>query len=701
MLSKPPFKLKTLVLSLALTPMALNSLMTVADHADLEELLVVASQDRRQIDVSDTVEITPDSAALLRKAPGANVNGNGPLTGIPQYRGMYGGRINVEVNGTTLSAGGPNWMDPPLSYAPAAQLDSLEVYRGIAPVSAGQETIGGAINAKTWSGEFSDGDEFVSSGRVRIGGQSVNDGSLASAAIVAANRQHRFKVSALTEQADDAEFADGKIIPSEYDRQRYDIGYGFQRDGHTLQIDFGRNETNDSGTAALPMDIGYIDTDLGSVRYQLEHNNWSVSGKIYYSNIEHGMTNYELRQAPMMESMWRRNIATGDNLGFKVLAESTDEHGSWRFGVDGHGEEHNANIDNPNAPMFFVTAFNDAQRDVLGVFAERSYTLNKQWLGEFGLRYNRVTMDADEIDGTPAMMMPVGAALRDNFNNAERQHIDDNVDWVAKFYYQADQRSSYYMGVARKSRSVSYQERYLWIPLQATGGLADGRTYTGNLELDPEVAHEFELGVDYQHGGLQFSPRIFYRDVSDYIQGTESNDMTAVMFVNMMNMMNGTSNAVPLQFNNVDATFYGADMDWSYTIDERWSVNGIVNYVRAKRDDVSDDLYRIAPLNGMVAVNYTENNWSLAVESVLYAAQEKISATNSEEKTSGYGLLNVKGYWQMNSEWRLGFGVDNVLDKKYQDHLAGYNRAVNPDISVGDRLPGYGRNLFARIDYQW
>jgi iron complex outermembrane receptor protein len=697
MLSRSPSEFKTLSLSLSL---ALTPLAVTADHTDLEELLVVASQDRRQIDVADTVEITPDSATLLRKAPGANVNGNGPLTGIPQYRGMYGARINVEVNGTMLSAGGPNWMDPPLSYAPAAQLESLEIYRGIAPVSAGQETIGGAINAKTWSGDFSTGDEFVSSGRVRIGGQSVNDGSLASAAIVAANSQHRFKVSALTEQADDAEFSDGDITPSEYERQRYDIGYGFQHNGHTIQIDFGRNETNDSGTAALPMDIGYIDSDLGSVSYQLQRDDWSLSANVYYSNIEHGMTNYELRNAPMMDTMWRRNVASGDNLGFNIVTEINDEHGVWRIGVDAHGEKHNSNIDNPNAPMFFVTAFNDAERDIFGVFAERTYTLNKQWLGEFGLRYNRVEMDADEVDGTPAMMPP-GMVLRDNFNNAQRQHNDDNVDWVAKLYYQATDHSSYYIGAARKSRSASYQERYLWIPLQATGGLADGRTYTGNLELDPEVAHEIELGVDYQHGALQFSPRIFYRDVDDYIQGTQSTDMAAVMFVNMMNMMNGTSNEAPLEFNNVEAKFYGLDMDWSYTIDERWSVSGIVNYVRAERDDISDDLYRIAPLNGVVAVNYLQNDWSLTIESVLYAKQDKISETNSEQKTSGYGLLNVKGYWQLSNEWRLGFGVDNLLDKKYQDHLAGYNRASNPDIATGERLPGYGRNVFARIDYQW
>lgn len=672
-----------------------------AANANIEEVVVVDSLDRRQIDVADTVDITADSAALLHKAPGANVNGNGPLTGIPQYRGMYGPRINIEVNGMTLSSGGPNWMDPPLSYAPAAQLESLEVYRGIAPVSAGQETIGGAINAKTWSGEFAGGDEAEISTRIRLGSQSVNAASLASAAVIVANKNHRLKVSALTEQAEDAEFADGDITPTEYDRQRYDIGYGYQRDGHTIQLDVGRNETGDSGTPALPMDIVYIDSDLASLRYTLEQDDWSFEAKIYYSDIGHGMTNYHLRQSPMA-AMWRQNIATGQNRGFKMSSEIKDQQGSWRLGVDGHSESHNSDIDNPNNPMFFVVNFNEAERDVLGVFAERMQSLNEHWQAELGLRYNRVEMDADIVNGTPAVMgMTPAIMLRDSFNNAQRQQSDDNIDWVGKLYYQTETATTYYLGLARKSRSASYQERYLWLPLEATGGLADGRTYTGNINLDPEVAHEIELGMDYKTGALTLSPRFFYRDVDDFIQGTVTSNMSAAMFVNMMNMMNGTSNAAPLEFNNVDAEFYGFDMDWAYSINHYWSLSGVVNYVRGKRKDIADDLYRIAPANTTFALNYQSNRWAITAESVLYAEQDKVSATNSEQETAGYGLLNIKGYWQINNEFRLGFGVDNITDKNHQNHLSGYNRVANTDIPRGDRLSGYGRNVFARVDYQW
>ena len=43
-----------------------------------------------------------DPADLLRYAPGAAVNRNGPLTAISQYRGMFGSRINTQVDGLNV-----------------------------------------------------------------------------------------------------------------------------------------------------------------------------------------------------------------------------------------------------------------------------------------------------------------------------------------------------------------------------------------------------------------------------------------------------------------------------------------------------------------------------------------------------------------------------------------------------------------------
>ena len=167
----------------------------------------------------------------------------------------------------------------------------------------------------------------------------------------------------------------------------------------------------------------------------------------------------------------------------------------------------------------------------------------------------------------------------------------------------------------------------------------------------------------------------------------------------MMNTMNGTNRPDPLQFSNVDAKLYGFDMDWAWHLDQHWSLSGVVNYVRGKRRDIDDELYRIAPANATFRLNYAASNWSTTLENVLFSAQNQVSDTNREQETAGYGIVNINGTWQVTPQLQLAAGVDNLFDKEYFDHLGGYNRAANPDIDRGSRLPGYGTNLFARVLY--
>ncbi len=666
----------------------------------LEELVVSARHDTRTIDVADALSISPDVAELLREAPGANINTNGPITGIPQYRGMFGPRIAVVLDGNQLAPAGPNWMDPPLSYAVTAQLETLEVYRGIAPVSVAQESLGGAINARKRRIPFGTDSTFKVDGRLVGSAQSVNGGYQLDADIQAASDRHRVKIGAMTQQGDDAEFDGGEILPTSYERERYDIGYGFKLGDHSVQLDYGYNDTGPSGTPALPMDIDYFTGDLYEFSYAYAPADGpSVTATLYGSDLDHGMTNFHLRPPPP-DAARRQNIAVTDNRGFTIEASLADESGRWTAGVDGFSEDHDSNIDNPRNPMFFVVNFNGAERDVFGAFLQRQQQLADDWTGQLGLRVNRVSADAGEVDGTPAMIMPPAMMLRDAFNAADREQEDTNLDVVLRLDHQLSSTLGLYAGAAQKQRSASYQERYLWLPLEATGGLADGQLYIGNIELEPERSRGLELGLDLLGVNLSLRPRLFYNRVDDYIQGTPLDAMhPATMMVRMMNRANGTNRPDPLQFNNVDAELYGFDMDWHWRLGDRWSLSGLVNYVRGKRRDNSDDLFRIAPPNMTTRLNYAGARWQLSLESVLYASQENVSAASREHASPGYGIVNLRGRWQFSDSVELAAGVDNLFDKVYQPHISGLNRVANADLAVGERLPGYGTNLFGRITY--
>ena len=675
---------------------------SVTSSQVLEEIIVTEKHDARTIEVSSALSVSPDPAQLLRDAPGANVATNGPLSGIPQYRGLFGPRIAMSLNGNQLAPAGPNWMDPPISYAVTAQLETLEVYRGIAPVSAAQETLGGVIDARTRRIDFGNDDGFYAEGRVVASAQSVNDGFQLDSDLQAANSRHRVKLGLMAQGGNDSEFPGGSVVPSRYERKRYDLGYGFHNGAHVLQLDIAHNDTGDSGTPALAMDIKYVHGGMLTLTHSYKpYSGPSVIASIYAQDLSHEMTNFHLRPAPT-QNLWRETVATSENLGLKLHSALETNSGVWSMGADYFEEHHDSDIENPNDPTFFVNSFNGAKRKVLGAFVEHERSLSHSISTELGLRVNRVASNAGEVEGTPAMAMPPAEALRDTFNNAVRSQRELNTDLFGKLNYVLDERTKLYAGAALKYRAPSYQERYLWLPLEATAGLADGQLYLGNPRLDSERAAQFEFGVDFARPGLQLHPRFFYYRIDDYIQGNPlSEDHPASILVRMLNNRNGLDRADPLQFTNVNAELLGFDMDWFVSLGDRFSFSGLINLVRGKRRDINDDLYRIPPANMTLRLEYTCGAWTTVAESVSYASQDNVSAANREQTTSDYTTVNLRGVWQASNALELTLGIDNLFAREYTPHLGGYNRVENPDIGFLARLPAEDVNVFARIAYQF
>jgi len=87
---------KQWVCALALT-LNLGCLSIHGIAAETPATIQVKSSALEQIDQvtvtpSEQSYTAPDAAEVLTSVPGANVNKNGPMTGIVQYRGMYGTR---------------------------------------------------------------------------------------------------------------------------------------------------------------------------------------------------------------------------------------------------------------------------------------------------------------------------------------------------------------------------------------------------------------------------------------------------------------------------------------------------------------------------------------------------------------------------------------------------------------------------------
>lgn len=663
---------------------------------------------------------TLDAADLLKRVPGANVHRNGPLTGIAYFRGLYNEPVNVLTDGMSLKNAGPNSMDSRMSYIPVTMIRSVKTWRGVTPVSTGLETMGGSVITESRKVDFTDTSRFEVHGLGAAGYSWVNDGRYGAVLAGVANEHYRVHFSGTTERGDDYRYKGDTVLdPTEYARDTYQVGLGIKRSGHEFGVTYDNKHTGFSGTPSLPMDIRYVDADVVHGDY-----GWDIGtvGKVkfkgWYQSSRHVMTNFHLRQQPPDPAMFR-SMKTDVEAGGYQFAWTLPEilNGELEMGVDGDVAAHNTLVENPNNAAFFVEAFNDVKRKRWGAYAEwRGEPVDRLYLLA-GVRYRHTMMDAGRVDALPARMLQGPGVLRDRFNNANRRQRQNDVDIALDLRYSVNDNLDLTLGLGRKTQAPTYQQRYLWLPIEATGGLADGRVYVGNVGLDSQKAYEVVAGFDWRLdevwglSNLYFEPRGFYRYINDYIQGVAVSDPVVRAVANNL-LPNGCPNGPAtgadcvLQYANINAQMYGADAQAGFAVGDHWRVDGLLNYTRGERLSGPDDnLYRIAPFNGRLKVTYSIWDFAFSTEYVGALRQNKVANFNNERKTSDWSILNVRLQYHPSYKYvnglKVALGVDNIFDNEYADHLNGINRARGNKLAVGDRVRNPGRNVYATLSYEF
>ncbi|PWE18070.1 TonB-dependent receptor [Marinicauda salina] len=635
----------------------------------------------------------PDAAGLVARLPGAALIDNGAVSGQVQYRGLFGPRAPVAVDGAAVLSGGPNLMDPPLHYAPMPLVERIEVDRGVAAVSRGPG-LGGGVNVVLKSVDFADGHALRPSADMMTAVRSV-DGSYAAGGVAGLSSEgRRIQVLFSREAGGDAVFPGGDIPNSGHERTVFGIGGGVASGDHAFDLSWRRLDTGPTGNAPFAMDINFVDTDIARATYEGAFGALLVDAAIGWTDVAHGMDNFT--QRPLADPMRRRfTRANADAVTAEFTLGLPVAGGDLELGVDREEARHDVTITNPDNREFFVETLPDIAIDRTGAFAE--------WTGavfglesELGVRLDRHEESAGEADLGSAL--PMGPrVLAASYNLADRDNEETTMDAVARFWRETDGPVTWRLTLARKTRMPGYVERFAWLPTPASGGLADGNTYVGDLDLDPETAWSVEAGVDWRGDGAYVRPTVYYRRVDDFIQGVPFDATPGVVDspTEMVSAMNG--DPTPLRFANVDAEFVGADIDFGWRIAPDWRIDGVASWVRGERRDIDDALYRMAPPRLLIDLTWDRPDWSLSLESRFVAEQDRVSATNDEAVTPGHVVLGIGLDWYARDNVLVSLGVENLLDEDYERHLAGYNRVADADVPVGARLPGAGRGVYARV----
>lgn len=667
-------------------------------QSSLEDVIVVSGH---RTEAPTEIKISPDTAPLqggditylTARTPGGARIANGELSGQMQYRGLFGERLNLRVDGQNFASGGPNLMDPVFHYAPAPLISAVVIDRGVSPVSQGPG-LGGGSDAIFKRIDYVDAETPNLGYDLSVGGRSVNKSVSTGGVIGASTKKWRFNVLGAFEEGDDTVFGDGTIGGTAFERAVFGLSAGVKTDVGEVTVDLRRHNANPTGNPQFPMDIQYIDTDFAKLGYNHNFGGVALQANVNYSDVAHLMDNFSLRPAPAAASQ-RATLADAETIGADISIAFDGLGGTVSLGLDGQTVAHDAVITNPNNDTFSVTPFPDVSMDRLGGFAQWDGATSSVNL-QLGLRVDRHEYDAGEAElGTALPMGP--RMLAANFNAADRSGQDTTVDGVARIWTEAKSGLLWRGTLAHKQRLPGYIQRYGWLPINASGGLADGNIYVGDLTLNPETALIAEAGFDYANQRAYFRPTLYLRSIDDFIQGVAFDDTVGVVDtpVEMIAAMNGDS--TPLQWGNVDARIAGFDMDAGYDFDGPLRIDGVANYVRGKRRDIDDNLYRIAPPNLTLGLTYEASKWSATFETRAVAKQNDVSVTNSELKTDGYASFSLYGDWQVKDSVKLSAGIENLFDEVYEDHLAGYNQNGFGDVDIGERIPGAGRGVFLRL----
>ncbi len=705
---------------------------------------------------------TSDSASLLRDVPGVSLYGSGGVSSLPAIHGLADDRLRIKVDGMDLISACPNHMNPALSYLDPSQVGTIEVYAGIAPVSVGGDSIGGSIIAETAAPEFAaPGQASLVKGEVgafyRSNGNARGGNVAATYATESFNISYTGAIAKSGNYDAGGDFKDGLYIPSgdptftgrpghtlpldevgstAYDTRNHTLGLAFRGGDHLVEAKFGLQDLPEQLWPNQRMDMLGNDQKRVNLRYLGDLDWGKLEARVYHEDVDHFMDfgadkkYWYKASTPAYDGSPCGGPSVTCATGMPMYTASTNTGVVVKADIDltqqdllRVGTEYQRyRLDDwwpaSGAGMWPNTFWNvnDGERDRMALFGEWEKQYSPQWLTLAGLRYERVAMDAGDVQGYKTVAPDSGNQLRDSaaFNAEDHSKTDNNWDMTVLARYTPDATRDIEFGFAHKTRSPNLHERYTWSTWQMAALMVnwtgDGNGYVGNLDLEPEKANTVSATFDWHAADRhwEFKATPYYTHVSDYVDAVQWNATTNAPSTTLV-----TDQFTVLKFVNQSARLYGLDLSGKMPLAKtgagEFGLNGLLSYTKGENRDTGDGLYNIMPLNAKLALTQKRGGWDNAAELVMVSRKDDVSEMRNEMETPGYALVNLRG----SHSWkkvRVDFGVENVFDRLYYHPLGGAylgqgttmtTQAVATVPQWGTPVPGMGRSIYTAVNVQF
>lgn len=249
---------------------------------------------------------------------------------------------------------------------------------------------------------------------------------------------------------------------------------------------------------------------------------------------------------------------------------------------------------------------------------------------------------------TDSLVLGWNGSAGDHFWQAGARR-DDNSQFGAKtssslgYGYRLDQRWRVSASAGTSFKAPTFND--LYFPSTPFVGV-------GNPNLRPESGRSKEAALRYESGGTEASLTAFRNDIQNLIQWEETTP--------------GSWFYAPRNVGEARITGWTAA---GRTRLGAWQLDAHASAQNPRDRSSGEYLVRRARTFGMLAAGRDFGRWSGGIElhasGVRYDAPHFTTRLNTR-KMGGYGLINLRGEYRLDSHWSVFARIDNLFDKRYE-----------------------------------
>jgi outer membrane receptor protein involved in Fe transport len=205
--------------------------------------------------------------------------------------------------------------------------------------------------------------------------------------------------------------------------------------------------------------------------------------------------------------------------------------------------------------------------------------------------------------------------------------------------------------------------------------------------------HHLNVGFNGKYDDVRMGVNSYYAFLPNYI----TYRTLGLFTVDLGPLGQGVTPIQQLQFINTrSATLWGVDLYGEVDATPWLTPFATFSYVQGWDQFNDEALPGIAPMYSRVGLRFHEpgNNprWGVEYFARMVGTQDLFADSLGEQRTGGFVVHNLRGYWQPTEKLLFLAGVENIGDRYYREHL---------DLRTGLAVfqPGINFYLGAKITY--